>query len=133
VATVTVKGLKPLIAAFYAAGRDAPRFAAKALHEEAQEAFVLSQAIVPVDLGVLRASGVVHPPVYSGTKATVWITYGGAAADYAIYVHEFPPSRARHAAPTRWKYLEYPVKLHSRDMAARMTARVLDMINRRFA
>lgn len=132
-ASVTVKGLEPLMAAFTAAGGDAPRFAAKALYEEAQEAFVLSQALVPVDMGVLRASGVVHAPVFAGTKAMVMITYGGAASSYAIYVHELPPSRARHAPPTRYKYLEYPVKRYSRDMAARMTARVLDMINRRFA
>jgi hypothetical protein len=139
VASVRVKGLAPLMAAFTAAGNDAPKFAARALYEEAQEAFAISQTLVPVDMGVLRASGQVHFPVMSGTKAMVMITYGGAAAPYAIYVHEIPPNSGgrwgtgnKHAPPTRYKYLEYPVKRYSRDMAARMTARVLDMLNRRF-
>ena len=139
-ASVRVKGLAPLMAAFTAAGNDAPKFAARALYEEAQEAFAFSQTLVPVVMGVLRASGQVHFPVMSGTKAMVMITYGGAAAPYAIYVHEIPPNSGgrwgtgnKHAPPTRYKYLEYPVKRYSRDMAARMTARVLDMLNRRFA
>ncbi len=138
-ASVRVKGLAPLMAAFTAAGNDAPKFAARALYEEAQEAFAISQTLVPVDMGVLRASGQVHFPVMSGTKAMVMITYGGPAASYAIYVHEIPPNSGgrwgagnKHAPPTRYKYLEYPVKRYSRDMAARMTARVLDMLNRRF-
>ena len=139
-ASVTVRGLAPLMNAFTAAGRDAPRLAARALYEEAQEAFILSQNMVPVDMGVLKSSGQVHFPVVSGTKAMVMITYGGAASAYAVYVHEIPPNSggrwgkgAKHASPTRYKYLEYPVKRYSRGMAARMTTRVLDMINRRFA
>jgi hypothetical protein len=140
VASVTVRGLAPLMNAFTAAGRDAPRLAARALYEEAQEAFILSQNMVPVDMGVLKSSGQVHFPVVSGTKAMVMITYGGAASAYAVYVHEIPPNSggrwgkgAKHASPTRYKYLEYPVKRYSRGMASRMTTRVLDMINRRFA
>lgn len=132
-ARVQVTGLEPLMRAFITAGKDAPRFAMKALHEEASEAFLLSQAVVPVDLGTLRASGVVHPPRLRGTSAEVEITYGGAAAHYAIYVHELPPSRARHAAPTRWKYLANPVKVYAEGMAGRMTTRVLHMIHERFA
>ena len=131
-ASLQIKGLEPLMAAFTAAGEEAPKLAARALHEEALEAFSISQLLVPVEYGVLRSSGVVHPPVISGTKTMVRITYGGGAADYAIYVHEFPPSRARHASPTRWKYLEYPVKRYSEGMAARMAARVLDLLHRRF-
>lgn len=132
-ANVQVKGLEPLMRAFIAAGRDAPKFAAKALFEEASEAFLLSQEVVPVATGALRSSGQVLGPSFSGTTATCSIVYGGAASSYAIYVHEFPPSRARHASPTRWKYLEYPVKAYSEGMAGRMTTRVLHMINQGFA
>lgn len=131
-ARVQVKGLEPLMRAFITAGQDAPRFAMKALHEEASEAFLLSQEVVPVEFGTLRASGLVHPPRFRGTSAEVDITYGGGAAHYAIYVHELPPSRARHAPPTRWKYLAHPVKAYAEGMADRMTVRVLDMIHRRF-
>lgn len=129
---VKVKNLRELQAAFVAAGRDAPRFAAKALIEEAQEAFLLSQAVVPVRTGVLRGSGQVVGPAVRGSKAFAEINYGGPSIPYAIYVHELPPSRAKHDPPTRWKYLENPVRLYAQDMGARMTARVLDMIARKF-
>lgn len=131
-AYVRVKGLEPLVAAFQAAGANAPRFARRALAEEAAEAFILSQAVVPVRYGVLRASGVVHPATLIGNIARAEITYGGPSIPYAIYVHEIPPSRARHDYPTRWKYLEHPVRVYAKGMAARMTTRVLDMINKGF-
>jgi hypothetical protein len=130
--TVRVRNLKELQNAFIAAGKDAPRFAARALREEADEAFALSQAVVPIKTGALRTSGEVLGPQVRGTRAFVEINYGGPAAPYAIYVHELPPSRARHDYPTRWKYLENPVRLYAREMGPRMTQRVLDMIARKF-
>lgn len=142
--TIKVTGLDPLMRAFAMAGRDAPRFATKALWEEASEAFLLSQRRVPVRTGALKGSGMVHPPETNGTIATVNITYGGTASGtiedawhgstvgYALYVHELPPSRVKHDSPTGWKYLENPVKLLARDMANRMTTRVLHMLNERF-
>lgn len=131
-ASVTVKGLEPLMKAFVLAGQDAPRFAAKALIEEAEEAFVLSSYVVPVRTGVLLASGEVSGPEVVGNKAYAYITYGGPAAPYATFVHELPPSRARHDPPTRWKFLENPVRLYAEGMAERMTVRVMNMIARRF-
>lgn len=128
-ASVTVKGLDPLMRALVAAGPDAQLYAEKALSEEAQEAFILSQARVPVRFGILKGSGVVHPPETRGTVSRVGITYGGAAAGYAVYVHELP---YRHDAPTAWKYLENPVTLYAQGMGARMATRVADMVARRF-
>jgi hypothetical protein len=130
--SVKVRNLKELQRAFVIAGSDAPRFAAQALREEADEAFLLSQAFVPVRTGALLTSGEVHGPFVRGTRVYADITYGGPAAPYAVFVHELPPSRASHDYPTRWKYLENPVRLYARDMGARMTTRVLDMIARKF-
>lgn len=130
--SVAVKNLDPLMKAFALAGKDAARFAAKALKEEADEAFLISQAVVPVMTGALLTSGEVRGPFVRGPIVEAFINYGGPAAPYAIYVHEFPPSRAKHDPPTRWKYLENPVRLYSEGMAERMTVRVLDMVNRRF-
>jgi hypothetical protein len=127
---IRVKGLKPLMDAFEASGMNAPRYAAKALYEEATEAFSISQLVVPVEYGALLSSGRVLPFKMMGTVATCQIEYGGTAAPYAAYVHELPPSRARHDPPTRWKYLEFPVKLYAEGMGARMTTRVLDMIHK---
>lgn len=129
---VKVKNLEPLMEAFHRAGQQAPMLAARALYEEAQEAFLLSQEVVPVRFGVLKASGEVHFPSIKGTKAYCSITYGGPSVPYAMYVHEIPPSRAKHDPPTRWKYLENPVRVYAQGMAERMTVRVLDMLNRPF-
>ena len=131
-ARVRVQNLRELQNAFIAAGRDAPRFAAKALREEADEAFLLSQAVVPVQTGALRSSGEVLGPRVAGSRVFAEINYGGPSAPYAIFVHELPPSRATHDYPTRWKYLENPVRLYARGMGGRMTKRVLDMIARKF-
>lgn len=131
--------MKSLQEALIAAGRDAPKFAARALREEADEAFLMSQSFVPVRTGTLLTSGEVHGPRMTGTKAVVDITYGGPAAPYAFIVHEVPPNSGgrwgsgyKHDFPTRWKYLENPVRIYSRDMGTRMTARVLNMIARKF-
>jgi hypothetical protein len=137
--TVKVKNLKELQGAFVLAGRDAPRFAALALREEADEAFLISQSVVPVRFGALLTSGEVHGPFVRGTKVYADITYGGPAAPYALIVHEVGPTSGgrggkgyKHDYPTRWKYLENPVRLYARDMGSRMTVRVLDMIAKRF-
>jgi len=132
VKAIEVKNLDLLLDAFALAGKSAPRFAAQALYEEASEAFLISQEAVPVRFGILRASGEVRGPFVRGSQVEVFISYGGPAAPYAVFVHELPPSRAKHDPPTRWKYLENPVRLYSKDMAKRMTTRVLDMINREF-
>ena len=136
---VKLRNMKPLQEAFIAAGRDAPKFAARALREEADEAFVMSQSFVPVRTGSLVTSGEVTGPRMSGDKAFVEITYGGPSAPYAFIVHEVPPNSGgrwgggyKHDFPTRWKYLENPVRIYARDMGRRMTARVLDMIARKF-
>lgn len=138
-ANVTVKGLKEFQHALITAGPDAGRFAAKALREEADEAFIISQSVVPVRTGALLTSGDVTGPVTRGNRVQVEISYGGAAAPYAVFVHEVPPNSGgrwgtgySHDAPTRWKFLENPVRLYSQGMGPRLTARVLDMVAKRF-
>ena len=61
---------------------------AAALYQEAQELITEAKQEVPVDLGTLRASGYVEPPITEGTKITVQCGFGGPAAPYALYVHE---------------------------------------------
>lgn len=136
---ISFNGLDELTQAFITAGSEAPDVVHQALYEEAHEAFLLSQKVVPVDTGALRSSGTVSAS-RSGTKVVATITYGGAASGYAIYVHEIPPNSGgrwdtgnKHAPPTRWKFLERPVKEYSKDMESRMRARVIDIIHQRFA
>jgi len=73
----------------------------QALREEAETIMTDSKQRVPVDTGVLRASGFVQP-VEDGVR----LAYGGAASDYAIYVHE--NLDANHPVGEA-KYLERPV------------------------
>lgn len=74
---------------------------------------------VPVDKGILKASGHVNPPERKGRAVTVTAAYGGAAKSYAIAVHEHlsehsPPSWL--GGPVRFspsgrgpKFLEKPL------------------------
>lgn len=82
-----------------------------------------SKKIVPVDFGTLRDSGRVEAPKRTKTSIEVEITYGGAAAPYALYVHEDP--NARHAAGKTYKYLEIPVMAYQ--------DKFVDSMLRRFA
>lgn len=67
-----------------------------------------SQKIVPVDFGTLKGSGMVKEPKVDSRGIEVEITYGGAAAPYAGYVHE--NMNARHKDGKTAKYLEIPVE-----------------------
>ena len=54
-----------------------------------QEAVVAdAKSRTPVETGVLRGSGTVLTPKVNGTQVTVESGFGGAAAGYAIPVHE---------------------------------------------
>lgn len=80
----------------------------KVLYKGGLRVFARSQRLVPVLTGALRASGQVHAPAFIGRVLQVTITYGGAAAGYAVYVHE--NLEAKHRSPTRAKFLETPLK-----------------------
>lgn len=78
----------------------------QAVYMEAQDVLRESKRIVPVDTGALKNSGRVEKPSVSARGVSVEITYGGAAAPYALYVHEDPD--AQHAAGKTYKFLEIP-------------------------
>lgn len=92
---------------------------------------------VPVDLGALRASGIVDKAVRRGKNLSVRLSYGGAAAAYALAVHEHlsrhsPPTW--HGKPVRFgpsggkgrgpKYLERPMRRAVRGLTARVARNV---------
>jgi hypothetical protein len=94
-----------------------------------------SKKIVPVATGNLRASGRVERPVTGKGRASVEITYGGAAAPYALIVHEVPPntggrwgSGLTHAAGKSYKYLEIPVMAHKDKFVDGVRGRVNEML-----
>ena len=60
----------------------------KALYMEGERIMAASKQLVPVDLGILRSSGHVRLPIELGKTIIVELGYGGAAKEYALYVHE---------------------------------------------
>lgn len=76
-----------------------------ALRNFAENIMASSKLEVPVDEGVLRASGHVEPPRRTGSTVTVLLGYGGPAAPYALEQHE--NLRFRHKVG-KAKYLENP-------------------------
>lgn len=116
-----LRGDKALVNVLKRLGKDAPNALAKALFKEGEQIMAKSKRLVPVDTGALRASGHVQPPVIVGKKVSVTLGYGGAAAPYAVFVHEKP---ARHNPPTQWKYLETPLNEAIPTMARRLAIRM---------
>jgi hypothetical protein len=100
----------------------------KAVFTEANTVLNESKKIVPVATGNLRASGRVEPPKSTDTETVVDVTYGGAAAPYAIYVHEIP--HYRHAAGKTFKFLEIPAMAHRDKFARNVKERVLAYLRR---
>lgn len=98
----SVKGTQALQKALAAVGQRGPQAAASALYIEGERIMSNSKQEAPVGVdGVLRASGFVDPPRREGKGVRVRLGYGGAAAQYAIVVHEgrrpggkMPPSDA---------------------------------------
>ncbi len=68
---------------------------------------------VPVDTGVLRASGYVQAPVIESDKITMTLGYGGAASAYAAVQHERLDYHHTVGGP---KYLELPLYLHLEEL-----------------
>lgn len=103
----------------------------RAMFAEANTVLNESKRIVPVATGNLRSSGKVENPVSTGSTTEVEITYGGAAAPYALYVHEIPPNSGgrwgtgnQHASGKSFKYLEIPVNAHRDRFVNNVLARI---------
>jgi len=96
----------------------APTALGAVLYIEGQRILTTSAPLVPVEFGTLRASGYVTEPKISMTGAEVTIGYGGAAKEYAWFVHEILTNY--HKPPTQAKYLEQPVLEAQRGLASRL-------------
>ena len=95
---------------------------ARALYREAQIEMTESKRRVPVEYGILRASGHVQEPVWSGKSISVTLAYGGEAEAYAVIVHE--DLEALHPRGGQAKYLESVLKESQPHMKARVARRI---------
>lgn len=98
-----------------------PDKAAQALYAEAGIEMTEAKERTPWEFGVLKASGFVALPVRVGNQISVKLSFGGAAAGYAIYVHEDPDAYHPHG---QWKFLESTLQESRPFMAARLAARL---------
>jgi len=105
-----------------------PDRVAQALYLEAQIEMTEAKRRTPVDVtphaphpGQLRASGYVEEPVRHGRNISVTMAFGGAAVDYAIYVHENPDA---HHVVGQWKYLESVINESRPHMLGRIARRI---------
>ena len=125
-----------------------------ALWRESETVMAESKQLCPAMDGTLRASGHVTPPEHSGGAITATLGYGGAAAKYALAVHENPRAgktggwgkagaqeiafrwikgrvvpigaqRKKWAQVGQWKYLEQPFLAAVKGFNERILARVL--------
>lgn len=109
----------------------------RAIHAEATTVLNESKRIVPVATGNLRASGKVENPQKLGTRYSIEVTYGGAAAPYALFVHEIPPNSGgrwgtgnKHGAGKTFKFLEIPANAHRDKFVTNVKARIADYLRR---
>jgi hypothetical protein len=113
-------GQGQLKAALQAEGKNALRALGGGLYREGEEVMADSKdKYVPVDVGVLRASGFVDLPEYEGTRVTVQIGYGGEAEPYAMEQHE--RLDFQHTVGEA-KYLERPMLEAANGFEARLAA-----------
>lgn len=137
--TIALDGHLDVMRRLQALGDGALRASAEALYQEGTDLLNDSKRLCPVDTGTLIGSGFVQPPDLSGHVAEVVVGYGGAAAPYALAVHENPrsgktggvsPSGQKYktwATVGQWKYLEEPFKTRMTGFYDRIGA-ILDRI-----
>jgi hypothetical protein len=109
------QGLDTLIGVLRAAPDHVKQWTDNELLGVAYDVFNESQRQVPVDTGTLKNSGHV-----SSDGDEINISYGGAAAGYALWVHE--NLTARHKPPTKAKFLEDPFNEKIGELSNRLQA-----------
>lgn len=86
--TIRIKGTQEAITELRRIARLSPDLMEQALRVEAQRMLDASRPLVPVDTGVLRASGLIEPSQSNAGKVRIVFGYGGSAWYYAIPQHE---------------------------------------------
>lgn len=95
--------------------------AANALRAEAEIEMTEAKQRTPVKTGTLRASGHVTGPTQNGNDIDVTLTFGGPAAEYAVFVHENVEAYHRVGQA---KFLESTVLESAPHLADRIATRM---------
>lgn len=110
----------------------------QALRMVAEDILTVSKSeYVPVDTGALKGSGTTTQPKISPDGITIEVGYGGAAAPYALRVHEAPdtiqsgPRKGEVWGQGRNKYLTKPLYAMASDLPRRLGDYATAAMNRR--
>jgi hypothetical protein len=122
-----IEGTEKMKLKLTAIGKLYPNIAKAALRKEAEDIMREAKLITPVDTGTLRSSG--HVKQDHGHEIAVTLGFGGAAAPYAVFVHENLMSR--HKPPTRAKFLEMPLRKAMIGMVGRLARSMRIMLGQR--
>jgi len=123
---LTLQGSQTFKRKLAAAAAVGPPTLLATLFQEANVILTASkQDYVPVDTGVLRASGFVEPPVETPNGGSVTLGFGGGAIDYAVIVHE---DLTKQHPVGQAKYLEVPLRARIAGMAAVLRIRAQEAI-----
>ena len=115
----TVEGTRTLQRNLQLLGLEAVPAMGAGLLEEAEVIMTEAKVLVPVDQGELRASGHVQGPEISGPNVSVAVGFGGAAAPYAVWVHEgIGPAVGRPPFFPPLEKIKAWVKRHGMDESA---------------
>lgn len=103
--TIELSGTDTLLRKLAVRGAPVASALSRAIYEEANEVFRESQLQVPYRTGALAGSGMVNlPTIDSSGNILVEIFYGGAAAPYALYVHEERDRNYRNGRKAKYLY-----------------------------
>jgi hypothetical protein len=116
-----MRGLKEMLTKLRDLKKNFPDKVANELYLTGQILMTESKRRVPVDTGTLRASGQVSKPERHGRKVSVTLSYGGAASDYAVPVHENLEAQHPHGQA---KYLESVLDEYAADAGADLAVRM---------
>ena len=119
---MTIVGIDQVARRLLSVAAAIPVRAGAALFQEAQIERAESMRRTPVDTSALRGSHEVIGPMYRGRDISVSIQVGGAAAPYAIPVHE--NLEAFHPKGGQAKFLESTINESRPHIVARVARRM---------
>lgn len=120
-----IDGLDDLNRALARAGPLAQRALYGSVQSELEQVLAASVQEVPVDLGILRGSGVTQVELH-GSQVIGTIGYGGAASAYALKQHEH--MGYSHPGGGKAKYLEDPFNARKPQMPYHLALGVLQQL-----
>lgn len=124
--SLQIEGVDVVVAGLEALLGKIPEAAAAALFQEGEAIMADAKAnYVPVDTGVLRASGMVAAPEIDGNTVSVAMGFGGAASAYALVQHERLDYHHSVGGP---KYLERPFLDAANGLEDRLAERLRPLV-----